>query len=75
MRLAATLTVTGVIGVLVLEALKVLLAPAGLWLLGVVMFLFKILLVAVAMVATLVLVVGMVWVYRRWSRSSREFVA
>ena len=45
MRIAATLTVTGVLGFIVLEALKILLAPAALWLLAVVMFAVKALLI------------------------------
>jgi hypothetical protein len=72
MRLAATLTVTGVIGVLVLEALKVLLAPAGFWLLGVVMFAVKLLLIGLALVATVVVAGGLIWAYRRWARNAGE---
>jgi hypothetical protein len=66
MKLAASLTATGLIGLLLLEALKILLAPVAVWLLGMVMLAVKIALVTFA--AGLTLGVS-VWAYRRYRRS------
>jgi hypothetical protein len=69
MRFAAAATATGVVGFLLLEALKILLAPVALWLLGVVMLMVKVLVLGLAVVLALG---GSVWAYRRWSRTSDE---
>jgi heme/copper-type cytochrome/quinol oxidase subunit 2 len=69
MRFAAAATATGIVGFLLLEALKILVAPAALWLLGVVMMLVKVL--AVGLVVVLALA-GSVWGYRRWSQARDE---
>ena len=66
MRFAATLTATGLLGFLLLEALKILLAPVGLWLLGVAMLGLKIVLIAVGV--SVALGVG-IFVYRRVQRT------
>ena len=71
MRFAATLTVTGVFGYLVLEALKILLAPAALWLLAVVMLVVKAVLIGLAIV---LFVVVAVWAYKRWATDPDEVV-
>ena len=70
MRFAASLTATGVIGFLLLEALKILLAPAALWLLGVVMLVVKIAAIGFGVVAFIAL---SVFLYKRFSRSTDEY--
>lgn len=69
MRFAAGLTVTGVLGFLVLEALKILLTPVAVWLLGVAMVVVKV--AAMSMGLALVLGLGF-WAYRRWSTNTDE---
>ena len=69
MRFAAAFTATGIVGFLVLEALKILLAPVALWLLATVMMVVKVM--ALGLVVILALA-GTIWGYRRWSRSSDE---
>ena len=71
MRFAATLTVTGVFGYLVLEALKILLAPAALWLLAVAMLVVKAVFIGLAIV---LFVVVAVWAYKRWATDPDEVV-
>jgi hypothetical protein len=72
MRFAAAATATGVVGFLLLEALKILLAPAALWLLGMAMIVVKV--VALGFVVVLALT-GSVWAFRRWARDSSEILA
>ena len=72
MRFAAAATATGVVGFLLLEALKILLAPAALWVLGMAMMVVKV--VALGFVVVLALA-GSVWAFRRWARDSSEILA
>ncbi len=65
MRFAAAATATGLLGFLLLEALKILLAPVALWLLGVVAMVVKV--TAIGFLVLLLVAVS-VWAYRRWSR-------
>jgi hypothetical protein len=67
MRLAAGLTATGIIGFLLLEALKILMVPITAWVMGLLLVALKILLVTVGLATALG--VG-VFVYRR-SRKAR----
>jgi hypothetical protein len=68
MKFAASLTVTGVIGFLIMEALKILLAPVAAWLLTFVIAAVKIALIVAGIgVALLVLVLG-IWAYRRFRK-------
>ena len=66
MRFAATLTATGLLGFLLLEALKIILAPVGVWLLGVAMVALKLVLIAVGV--SVAVAVG-VFVYRRTQKA------
>lgn len=68
MKFAASLTATGLISLLVLEALKILLAPVAAWLLGLVMVAVKIALITLGV--GLALGVS-VWAFRRYRRSQR----
>ena len=73
MKFAASLTVTGILGFLILEALKIVLAPVAAWLITVLAVIIKIVLgvfVAGMGLLFLGLVVGVsIWVYRRYKRS------
>jgi hypothetical protein len=69
MKYAATLTATGLVGLLLLEALKILLAPVAVWLLGVVMIAVKVAAIGLGVVLALVL---SVYLYKRMNRDSDE---
>ena len=68
MKLAAGLTVSGIIGFILLEALKILMVPITAWVMGLLALALKFVLVALGLVAALG--VG-VFVIRR-SRKARE---
>jgi len=53
MRLAAGLTVSGIIGFLLLEALKMLMVPITAWVMGLLALALKIVLVALGLTAAL----------------------
>ena len=69
MRFAAGLTVTGIIGFLLLEALKILMVPITAWIMGLLALALKIVLVTLGIVATIG--VGY-FVYRRARRARAE---
>ncbi len=69
MKLAASLTATGILGFLLLEALKILLAPVATWLLGAVIIAVKFLAVGTVLVTAIVV---SVFVFRRLNRSRSE---
>lgn len=67
MRLAAGLTVSGIIGFLLLEALKMLMAPITAWVMALLAMALKIVLVALGLAAA----VGVgVFFYRRSKRKA-----
>ncbi|NNF13429.1 MAG: hypothetical protein HKN72_09405 [Gemmatimonadetes bacterium] len=69
MRFAAGLTATGIIGFLLLEALKILMVPITAWVMGLLAMALKVLLVGLV-VAAAVGAVGLgVYVYRRTQRA------
>ena len=68
MKLVASLTATGLLGFLLLEALKILLAPVAAWLLGFVMVAVKFFLIGSAIIAV---VIGSVFAWR-WIAKNRE---
>ncbi len=68
-KLAATLTVSGVLGFLILEALKILLAPVAAWLLGVVVLILQVVLVVLGIGLALTVLALSIWAYRRYRRS------
>lgn len=76
MKFAASLTVTGLIGFLILEALKIVLAPVAGWLIGILAMVLKfVLIVAGAGIALLGigLFVGVsIWAYKRFRRTPAE---
>ncbi|MEQ8331554.1 MAG: hypothetical protein RH859_13940 [Longimicrobiales bacterium] len=65
MRFAAALSVTGLLGFVILEALKILLAPLAAWLLAIAMVGVKLLLIVGAVVGACVAVGVGVYVYKR----------
>jgi hypothetical protein len=69
MKLAASLTVTGLVGFLLLEALKILLAPVAVWLLGFVMAAVKVALVVLGVGLGIMVLALSLWAYRRYRRS------
>jgi hypothetical protein len=69
MKFAATLTVSGLIGFLLLEALKILLAPIAAWLMGFVALAIKVVLVVLGAGVGLAVLALSFWVYRRYRRS------
>jgi hypothetical protein len=69
MRLAAGLTATGVIGFILLEALKILMIPIAAWAMGLLAVALKVLLMMLGLAATLG--VG-VFVYRRSKKARAE---
>lgn len=76
MRFAAGLTVTGILGFLLLEALKIVLIPVSEWLIGALAALLALLLkvALIGLVLSLVAVVGVLlfWLYRRQQRAREE---
>lgn len=72
MKFAAGLTVTGILGLLLMEALKIIMVPVSAWLLSVLVVVVKIVLILVAiLIAAGVIGVG-VWIYRRGKKASAE---
>ncbi len=68
MKLAAGLTVSGVIGFILLEALKILMVPITAWVMGLLALALKILLVVTGVVVAL----GMGVFFLRRSQKARE---
>lgn len=70
MRFAAGLTASGIIGFLLLEALKILMVPITAWVMGLLAIALKVALVGLGVVAALG--VG-VFFYRRSKKASAEY--
>lgn len=68
MKFAAGLTVSGIIGFLLLEALKILMVPITAWVMGLLALALKILLISVGALAAL----GVGFFFYRRSRRARE---
>ena len=68
MKLAAGLTVSGIIGFILLEALKILMVPITAWVMGLLALALKIVLVVLGLVAAL----GIGVFFIRRSRQARE---
>ncbi len=69
MRFAAGLTATGVIGFIIIEALKILMIPVTAWVMGILAIALKVLLVSLGAFAALG--VG-VFMFRRSRKASAE---
>jgi hypothetical protein len=72
MRFAAGFTATGIIGFLLFEALKIVMAPVAAWVLGVVMVAVKVMALVGGAALLLLAIAGSVWGYRRWSKAREE---
>jgi len=72
MKFAAGLTVTGIVGFLLMEALKIVMVPVAGWLVGLLVILLKVLLIGGVLLVVGVLVAVGVFVYRRINRSTVE---
>ena len=69
MRFAAGLTVTGVLGFLLLEALKIVMVPVTAWVMGLLVVALKIFLIVIA----LGVVAGVVFfIYKRQQKAAAE---
>ena len=72
MKFAAGVTVTGIVGLLLMEALKIVMVPVAGWVLGLLVILLKVLLIGgLILVVGLVVAVG-VFVYKRLKKSPLE---
>jgi len=69
MKFAAGLTVSGLVGFLIVEALKILMPPVTVWLIGVLTFLLKAFLILI--VVGIVLGLG-IFFYRRQQKVAAE---
>jgi hypothetical protein len=72
MRFAAGLTVTGILGFLLLEALKTVMVPVTAWLVGLIVLVLKVLLIALVVLAVGGMVVLGVFLYKRGQKSKAE---
>lgn len=68
MKLAAGLTISGIIGFLLLEALKMLMAPITAWIMGLLAMALKLLLIGLVAMAAL----GVAFFLFRRSQKARE---
>ena len=76
MRFAAGLTVSGIVGFLLLEALKIIMVPVTAWVMGLLAVLLKIVLIGILLlvggvVVAVVIAVG-VFFYKRQQKASVE---
>jgi len=72
MKFAAGVTVTGIVGLLLMEALKIIMVPVAGWVLGLLVILLKVLLIGgVILVVGLLVAVG-VFVNKRLKKSPLE---
>ena len=72
MRFAAGLTVTGILGFLLLEALKIVMVPVTGWILGLLVIVIKIVLIGLALMV-LAGVVGVgIFLYKRLQKKPAE---
>jgi len=72
MRFAAGLTVTGIVGFLLLEALKILMVPVTAWVMGLLAVALKVVLVVLALLLAGIVVGVGVFFYRRSQKAAAE---
>ena len=72
MKFAAGLTVTGIVGLLLMEALKIIMVPVSAWLLSVLVVVVKFVLILLAILAAAGVIGVGVWIYRRGKKASAE---
>ena len=72
MRFAAGLTVSGILGFLLLEALKIVMVPVTAWIMGLLAMALKVVLVVMGVLAVGIAVAVGMFVYKRFQRKSAE---
>jgi len=72
MRFAAGLTVSGIIGFIILEALKLLMPAVTVWVLGLLALALKIVLIGLGLVVALVAIGVAIFFFKRAMRSESE---
>jgi hypothetical protein len=72
MKLAAGLTVSGIIGLIILEALKLLLPTVTAWVAGVLLFALKAVLIVVALAVGLGVIGVGIFVFKRIQKANAE---
>jgi hypothetical protein len=72
MKFAAGLTVSGIIGFILLEVLKLLLPTLAAGLLGLLTFLLKLLLIGIGLTVAVAVIGIAIFLYRRAQKSSAE---
>jgi len=72
MKFAAGLTVSGILGLIVLEALKLVLPTLAVWTVGLLMFLFKALLIGMGLILAACAIGLAIFLYKRSQRSRAE---
>lgn len=71
-KFAAGLTVSGILGFLLLEALKVVMVPVAGWVMGLLVIVVKVVLVALVILAAAAVIGAGVWIYKRGQKASVE---
>ncbi len=72
MRFAAGLTVTGILGFLLLEALKIIMVPVTAWVLGLLAVALKVLLIVLVVFAVGIAIGVGVFFYKRQQKAAAE---
>ncbi|MFH1764963.1 MAG: hypothetical protein ABIF09_12310 [Gemmatimonadota bacterium] len=72
MKFAAGLTISGILGFLLLEALKIIMVPVTAWVMGLLAIALKIVLIALFVLVVGVAVAVGVYFYNRQQRTSAE---
>jgi predicted RND superfamily exporter protein len=72
MKFAAGLTVTGILGFLLLEALKIIMVPVTAWVMGLLAIALKIVLIVLFVLAVGVAIAIGVFFYKRHQRTAAE---
>ena len=72
MRFAAGLTVTGILGFLLMEALKVVMVPVAAWVMGLLVIVVKIVLILLVLLVVAAVIGGGVFLYKRGQKAAAE---
>ncbi len=72
MRFAAGLTVSGIVGFIILEALKFIMPAVTVWVIGVLAFLLKVVLIGLGILVAIVVIGIAIYVYKRMNRRKAE---
>jgi hypothetical protein len=72
MRFAAGLTVSGIVGFIILEALKLIMPTVAAWVIGILAFLFKVVLIGLGILVAIIVIGIAIYVYKRINRRKAE---